>query len=251
MTQDSLSVRDPLVTVLQKPGLSASTDGAVRVGESVDLVAAVHVAFAAAREGVARLPPDVLEIEGMSGRKYRMFANNLVRLLKDPAYLEIGSWAGSTLCAAIAGNRVRAVAVDNWSEFGGPVGAFFSNVGRCSSVDTRLSVLFEDFRAVDYRPMGPFNIYLFDGPHTYEDHRDSLGVAIDALADQFVFIVDDWNWMPVRNGTWQSIQDHDLEILLAIEVRTTHDETHAIPLGRHSDWHNGCLITVLRKKTPA
>ena len=67
-------------------------------------------------------------IEGMSGKLYRFFINTLVRQLGDAAYLEVGSWAGSTLCSAIHDNKVRAVAIDNWSQFGGPKDLFFKNL---------------------------------------------------------------------------------------------------------------------------
>jgi hypothetical protein len=66
----------------------------------------------------------IYSIDGMSGTKYRFFINSLVRGLPDARYLEVGSWAGSTLCSAIHGNKVLAVAIDNWSEFGGPRDAF-------------------------------------------------------------------------------------------------------------------------------
>src|SRR5437868_2345370 len=62
----------------------------------------------------------IYAVEGMSGLKYRYFINRLVGSVPDARYLEIGSWAGSTLCAAIHGNTVTAVAVDDWSQFGGP-----------------------------------------------------------------------------------------------------------------------------------
>jgi hypothetical protein len=249
MANETPSALAPIITIRQHRHLPLPGEAMAETGRTVDLVAAVHVAFAAAREEIGALPAEALDIEGMSGRKYRHFANNLIRLIHDPAYLEIGSWAGSTLCASIAGNRLRALAVDNWSAFGGPVATFFANLARFSSVDTRVSVLFEDFRSVDYRQFGPFNVFLFDGPHTYQDHRDALAQAFDALTDEFVFIVDDWNWLPVRSGTWQSIQDRNLDVLLAIEVRTSDDETHGFPGGKDSEWHNGCLISVLRKPT--
>ena len=36
----------------------------------------------------------------------------------DARYSEVGVWKGSTLCSAIYGNKVRALAADNWSGFG-------------------------------------------------------------------------------------------------------------------------------------
>ena len=40
----------------------------------------------------------VLEMKGLSGRKYRSLINSLISKIKNPSYLEIGSWLGSTTC---------------------------------------------------------------------------------------------------------------------------------------------------------
>src|SRR5271156_5203500 len=92
------------------------------------LIEAVSYSFNLARAGKTAIDPNLLEIEGMSGRKYRIFINNLVKNVRNPRYLEIGTWAGSTLCSAINGNDVTAVAIDNWSEFGGPKDRFQANL---------------------------------------------------------------------------------------------------------------------------
>ena len=87
---------------------------------SGNLASMVKRAFDQAIAGTTKLPPEVMAIRGMSGKKYRTFINALVESLENPKYLEVGSWMGSTLCSAIHGNDVEAVAIDNWSQFGGP-----------------------------------------------------------------------------------------------------------------------------------
>jgi hypothetical protein len=79
--------------------------------------------------GGNQLPSIVREIEGMSGQKYRMLINKLVGALRDARYLEVGSWKGSTAAAALHGNRVRAVCIDNWSQFDGSQESFFAKGG--------------------------------------------------------------------------------------------------------------------------
>lgn len=214
-----------------------------------DLRDLVRSCFTDALEYKGKLNDYVLNIDGMSGRKYRYFINNLMERIDNPRYLEVGSWAGSTLCSAIYGNNLRAVAVDNWSQFGGPAPLFFANVANCCSRTAIPTVICDDFRKVDFRALGVFNVYLFDGPHEYQDQYDGLAVALDALTEEFVFIVDDWNWTPVRQGTYDVIRNLNLDILYKIEVRTTQDDTHAPVHGKQSDWHNGYFISVL-KKTP-
>lgn len=211
------------------------------------LAEAVKSAFDDALAYKGKLSPEVLAIQGMSGKKYRYFINNLIEKVQSPRYLEVGSWAGSTLCAAIYKNNVTAVAVDNWSQFAGPIDLFFKNLSTCCSVDTRVSFLSRDFRKVDFRALGKFNIYLFDGPHEYQDQYDGLSMAMDALDNEFVFIVDDWNWGRVREGTLAAIADLGLSVMSSIEVRSSADDTNPNVVFQDSDWHNGYFISILRK----
>jgi hypothetical protein len=200
----------------------------VRKDYTSDLVAKVDSALTAAvlisslDSGVG-----IYSIEGMSGKKYRFFINALVHSVSDARYLEIGSWAGSTLCSAIHGNKVWAVAIDNWSEFGGPKDVFMKNVMNFKTPEAEVIFLESDFRKVDYHQMQRgFNIYLFDGPHSAQDQYDGLAMALPAVDKQFVFIVDDWNWDRVREGTNGAIKRCGLKVLYAAEVRTSLDNTH-------------------------
>ena len=214
-------------------------------GISTPLIEAIKSSLDDALQSKGKLPPDVLDIRGMSGKKYRIFINNLVERTAEARYLEIGSYVGSTLCAAIHGNSVRSLAIDNWSR-GGKRG-FFSNLSKNCSNKTRVSVLAEDFRSVDYGAIGRFNIYMFDGPHEYQDQFDALSYPLMCLDEQFVYIVDDWNWERVRNGTFAAIRSLNLTVLFQVEIRTTLDNTHTKLSGKWSDWHNGYLIAVLQR----
>ena len=51
----------------------------------------------------------ILNIRGLSGRKYRNLINNLISKLKNPSYLEIGSFTGSTACSAAAKNTLKII----------------------------------------------------------------------------------------------------------------------------------------------
>ena len=104
-------------------------------------------------------------MNGMSGKKYRHFINNLIGKVNDPRYLEIGCWKGSTSCSAICNNDVVAYCIDNWSEFGGPKKLFLDNVQKCKSESKDIKLFFNqiDFRKIDYSKIGKFNVYFFDG----------------------------------------------------------------------------------------
>lgn len=196
-----------------------------------------------------KLHPLVAAMQGMSGRKYRYLINNLIEATKDPRYLEVGSWAGSTACAAIFGNQLKAVCIDNWTEFGGPREAFLGNVKAVTTDRVDFKFIESDFRAVDFSGIGRFNVYLFDGPHEEQDQYDGVVIAQPALDDLYTLIVDDWNWPAVRAGTFRALADTQASVICSIEVRTTQTDTHPkAEAFQNSEWHNGYYLAVCRKK---
>lgn len=211
------------------------------------MTAAVKAAMQLAVTDTSNLDPRVFGLPGMSGRRYRAFINNLISGISDPRYLEVGSWAGSTLCSAINRNAVRATAIDNWSQFGGPKENFLANVQEFRTPQAYVNFIEMDFRQVDYAALGKFDVYLFDGPHEKIDQFDGLNLAQPALNDTFVFIVDDWNWSGVREGTEEAVARCGLTVHYKLEIRTTLDDSHAAIANENSDWHNGYSIAVLSK----
>jgi SAM-dependent methyltransferase len=192
------------------------------------------------------IDPEILGMIGMSGVKYRHLINNLIRGLDRPRYLEVGCWAGSTLCSAVSFNGVRATGVDNWSEFGGPKDQFLANIARYTTPGAHVNFIESDFRKIDFAALGGFNVYLFDGPHEYQDQYDGLALALPAMDKQFIFIVDDWNWEKVRLGTFGAIRALDINVSYSLEIRTHLGNKHVFD-GSPSDWHNGYFIAVLEK----
>ncbi len=83
---------------------------------------AVRHAFDMAIEGRSQLMEPLFKVQGFSGRKFRMFLNNLFATLQDRRYLEIGVFMGGSLVPALYRNGMRATAVDNWSWPGANMG---------------------------------------------------------------------------------------------------------------------------------
>ncbi|WP_156405467.1 class I SAM-dependent methyltransferase [Sphingomonas sp. Root710] len=213
------------------------------------IAAAMLASFTSALALDSKVPDWILQLHGMSGRLYRRFINNLVGNIPSARYLEIGSWAGSTACSAIYGNDIDIVCIDNWSEFGGPKQVFENNISLAKSDITNFKFIENDFRNVDYEKLGKFNIYLYDGPHSYEDQYDGIKIAQPALDDLYVQIVDDWNWPYVRAGTLDAISDINADILCSIEIRTTQDDSHPVKSQQQdSAWHNGYFISLISKR---
>jgi len=88
---------------------------------------------------------------------------------------------------------------------------------------------------------------MYDGNHTDESHYRALSHYYDCLDDVFIYIVDDWNWLEVRNGTNNAIQNLNLRVLYEKEIRLTGDNTHTPhPLARNT-WWNGIYVAILQK----
>ena len=209
-----------------------------------------------------KIPDWIRFMPGMSGRKYRYLINNLVSLIEDARYLEIGSWTGSTACSAIYGNKVKAVCIDNWSQFNNtedipyqrvlniknPKKEFEINTKKVISEKIDFKFIESDFRKINYNEVGKFNIYVFDGPHEMKDHYDGITIVQPSLDDIFILIIDDWNIPKVRQGTLNAISDLSINIISKIEIMTTQDNVVPKLLQcQFSDWHNGYLIAVCEK----
>lgn len=199
-----------------------------------------------AENNISKITDDIINMSGMSGKKTRHFYNNLLNT-EDARYLEIGTWKGSSVCSAMCGNKATVICIDNWSEFGGPKSEFLENFEKFKG-ENYATFIENDCFTVDISTFPKFNIYMYDGNHTTESHYMALNHYFNCLDDTFIFIVDDWNWKCVRDGTIDSIQKLNLKILYETDIRTTTDDTHPIWGSPEQEaWHNGIYIAILQK----
>lgn len=212
------------------------------------LVQHLIASFDRAQREESKITPEILALEGMSGRRTRHFYNNLCSM-PDARYIEIGVWWGSTFCSAMMNNSATMMAIDNWVEW---VGAntpqiFIKNVNRFNK-NNRVAFVEADCWKIDTTALPKFNIYVYDGGHTFEDHYKSLTHYLPCMDSTFIFVVDDWNVDDVRAGTRDAIKDLGLVVLHEIEHRTTFDGTHP-EWGslEQLTWHNGMYAAVIQK----
>ena len=194
-----------------------------------------------------KLPDSVRLMSGMSGKKYRYLINNLISFIRDARYLEVGSWKGSTACAAMHGNTCKVTCIDDWSHYGTNNQDFFNNTKDSLSDNIEFTVIEKDFRQVEYGNIGKYNVYFFDGPHEEIDQYDGVVLAQNALDFEYILIVDDYNFDRVRKGTQSAIKDLNLKVLAEITVLSSIDGD--VPKIHHekSEWHNGYYFAVIRK----
>jgi hypothetical protein len=209
----------------------------------------VETAFLNSENNFSKINDEIINMEGMTGTKTRHFYNNLLNF-EDARYLEIGTWKGSSVCSAMFNNNATVLCMDNWRPFASISGSaketFLYNFNKFKGQNHAQFIEANCFK-VDISNFPKFNIYLFDGEHDEENHYNALSYYKNCLDDIFIFIVDDWNWDYVRNGTKKAINDLKLNILYEKEIKLTNDNTHTPKDIAKNTWWNGIYVSILQK----
>ena len=181
------------------------------------------------------------EVEGYSGWKVRNLLNRLVGLRRYTVYLEIGVHLGSTYVPAMFGNgRSIGTTIDAWSMFGNLENAFIENL-KAHGVFDRTKVIHEDFRLVDTSKIAsPVNVYFYDGPHDRECQYKAFTHIAPVLADQFIVLVDDFNWAEPREETYRALQDLHYTIEAEWVLKGPYN-------GSADEWWNSIFLGIIRK----
>lgn len=208
------------------------------------LIHHVQESVTKAETASSQLIPEILALDGMSSDKVRHFLNNLCSL-KGGRYLEIGCWKGSTWISALYGNEnslENAVAIDNWSEFGGPEQVFLDNCYKFLK-NTNYQYYSNDCFKLDIKNIfqKPINIYFYDGNHSAYSQELALTYYDTALDDLFILVVDDWNWEKVKAGTFKAIAKLKYQVLYSCEMPAAYN-------GDKLNWWNGLYIAVIKKQ---
>jgi predicted O-methyltransferase YrrM len=124
-------------------------------------------------------------------------------------YLEIGSFTGASLIAAARDNPDgRFTGVDNFSQFDGSYDLLNANLAEYG-VAERVDFIIGDCWEVLGRPdLEPVSVYLFDGPHEYEDQYRALEQAERHLVPGALIIVDDTRWHHVSLANRHFVESH-------------------------------------------
>lgn len=199
--------------------------------------------FELAEKNSSNIDEYIINMDGMSGTKTRHFYNNLLKL-DDARYLEIGTWKGSSVCSAMVNNRAKILCIDNWSEFNGPKTTFMENFKKYEG-NNITNFIEADCFSIDLNNLEKFNIYMYDGNHSYDSHYNALTYYLNVLDDLFIYVVDDWNWADVRNATMNSINDLNLNIVWQKEIKLNNNNTTTED---KLNWWNGISVFLLKKE---
>lgn len=197
----------------------------------------IKQAFEDAENLKSKMPPGYTnKLVGLASHKVWHLLNNLCA--QSDSYLEIGTYMGSSLLAALYGNEhVSATAVDNFCMKPHTRSHFFGNVNQLKFTFIEQDC-FTINPAIFVRPIG---LYFYDGEHSFESQYKALTHFLPAMKKEFVYICDDWNNSPVQEGTFKAIEDLGLEILEMEERKNN--------LWKDKDgWWCGIVVFKLKKK---
>ncbi len=196
------------------------------------------------------------DVAGMASIKKLKLLNLAVSCLMkngNECYLEVGSFQGKSLIAALVGNsHAHAVACDNFSLFDDPNSPKNSDILNQNLARYRLSESVQffdcDFRKLltswNAHQLPRVGVYFYDGAHDEESQFLGVRMVEDLLADNAVVIVDDWRHAKdsesyAEAGTTRAIKDSPNEWSIR----------HILPARYNGDlehWWNG--VGVLRFK---
>ncbi|KKM68502.1 hypothetical protein LCGC14_1460240 [marine sediment metagenome] len=164
----------------------------------------------------SKLTKEALSVSGMVCPKIRHFLNAICSM-DGCRYLEVGSWQGASLVAALYDNfHARGVAIENFSRFN-PEDKneliLRKNVSTLlSAIDMEL--IAEDCWSIDLaRFKTPFNVYFYDGRHLRETQERAFIYFNSVLTNPFIAIIDDWNVKAVKEGTKDAFDTLGYEIV--------------------------------------
>lgn len=208
----------------------------------MNVISFVDECISKANSDTPILPDEILQYVGMSGDRTRRFYNSVCSR-PNTDYLEVGTWYGSSSISAMYGNSVNATFVDNWSQFGGNKEHLVTALEKYKGVGSYI-LIESDSWTVNHQDIGLFDVYLYDGGHTYDDHYRGISHYIRHLKDNSIVMIDDWNWEDVRRGTLDAFRDLKIDIVDKREIITDVKDFN-VNYRSNAPWWNGIGIFVL------
>lgn len=189
-------------------------------------------------------------VEGMiSVKKQRLLHLAYAHLPPDEAYLEIGTWQGKSLIAAMRGNPPRKTfACDNFSEWQRSKGqscqpgvALRRNLQRYGL--SRSVIFYEeplhDICTEEKLPC-PLGAYFYDGAHDEHSQYAAIKLIEPFLAEEALVIIDDWRFAGdsqsyAKAGTARALAESVREWRLLYELPSRYNGDRAM-------WWNGLAV---------
>ncbi len=199
----------------------------------------------------SKLTRDVIDsVGGFTSPHIRHLLNNLGSISNK--YFEIGVHLGATFVSACYKNfqdfaNINPIifCADNFSEFNenDPFKDFVEN---CKKYNINYYLTIADCfidnptytigfgKGILMAQPNNIDLYLYDGNHADWAQKKAITHFYSAMANEFIFLADDYDWQQVYEGTQAGLKEMDAEILFEQTLTGT-------------EWHNGLYIALLKK----
>jgi len=205
------------------------------------------------------------DIFGLSSRRLKHFINN-VNAAGEHNYLEIGTYKGATLIAAMRGNKINAYGVDNFmyddreANKWAPEGFIWDNMKSQleANINTyrlaadvlngdKITMIEGDFRDVDWTGKPKFDVCFFDvSPVNREVYEAFFEKVLPTLAQESVVIFSQQsNSMHAKQLNEAMLKHQDKFTILWEEKRLSGATSDA------SNYYSGIRICGMKKKAVA
>jgi predicted O-methyltransferase YrrM len=149
-----------------------------------------------------RFAPILAKVGGLARENNLALLNLATSLLgRGESYVEVGSFKGLSLIAAMLGNRGDFVGIDNFSMEGGGRALLDKNLRRYGLAGHTIlagdALTLLRGGALAGRRVG---VYYYDAAHDYRSQLDSLRLVEPHLTEGALLIVDDTDWTQVRRA---------------------------------------------------
>ena len=217
------------------------------------LIDRVIKAIDGAVDNNSNFKPEGYDVLGLSSSKVRHFLNNMCSV-PGTVYVDAGCYMGSTLFAALMGNKdVRAYAIDDYSagvvkprrkdlhsqfEVENPIQTFVDNTEKWMSEDNSVGLSVRPIHEVEYNPQFPPNVVFYDADNQDSRMVTNLEKIHSQAADSYVLIVDDANFEGVIETTEKFLKDKTVVFERKLLTKELEDA---------NDWWNGMYIVVVDK----
>lgn len=213
-----------------------------------------------AEQRQSKITPLALAVPALSSLNIRHLMNNLGAI--STHYLEHGVHKGGLFCSTVFKNTnlMSATAVDSFESDkyneDKAMPQFLENVEVCLPQELKSGfvhiegedTLTQCFTLIKRNSFDVYpeeiphkiDLYLFDAAHDEDSQCRALTHFLPAMADEFIFCVDDWDFPEVKAGTLRGLKETGVEILFCqIFEGNDHD---------NEQFWNGFAVFLLKKK---
>jgi hypothetical protein len=174
--------------------------------------------------GMKRSLRDICRIPRMSTLAVAGMINRGVREMHaGEAFVNVGVWHGFTFLSGIINNPgKRCIAIDNFSQFGGPKQDFLTRFEKLRS-GQHLFYELDCFEYFAHHHSGSIGFYIYDGEHSYESQLRGLKAAEPFFSPHCIILVDDTNWPEPRSATLDFVAQSTHRYEIVLDITTSHN----------------------------